>query len=255
MCLILCAYQHHPKYPLVIAANRDEFYERPTAPAKYWEDYPDILAGRDLEQMGTWLGIDRKGRYAAVTNYRDPRLKKEGVYSRGRLVADYLCGKKEPYEYLTDVSKAGNEYNGYNLLAGDSNSLYYYSNIEGALKKVSPGVHGLSNHLLNTPWLKVEKGKQALKRYLASDRAGDPFELLTIMSDDTEAEEHLLPCTGVSLEWERLLSSIFIRGESYGTRSTTVIFVDYRNHVQYIERSFLLDSGKWQEAAYEFDIT
>ncbi len=255
MCLILCAYEYHPRYPLVIVANRDEFYERPTTPAEYWEDYPDVLAGRDLEQMGTWLGIDRKGRYATVTNYRDPSLKKEGVNSRGRLVADYLCKKKEPYDYLVDVSKARYEYNGYNLLAGDNKSLYYYSNVEDDLKKVSPGVHGLSNHFLNTPWPKVEKGRQALKRHLASAKAGDPFELLAIMLDDTEAEEYLLPRTGVSLEWERRLSSIFIRGESYGTRSTTVIIVDDHNHVQFIERSFYRGLDKWQEVTYEFDIT
>ncbi len=254
MCLILFAYECHPQYRLVIAANRDEYYLRPTAQAVYWEDKPAILAGRDLEQHGTWLGITKTGCYAAVTNYRDPSLTREDVESRGRLVSNYLCGEGSPYEYLSGVHDGEDKYNGFNILAGDSKSLYYYSNVERQLKKVSPGVYGLSNHLLNTPWPKVEKGKAALTEHLKSRNAGEPAELLKILSDSANAADSVLPHTGVSMKWERLLSSIFIRGEIYGTRSSTVILVNRDNYVRFVERSFYQNSESWEEAAYEFHI-
>ena len=254
MCLILFAHESHPHYRLIIAANRDEYYLRPSLQASYWEDYANVLAGRDLEQNGTWLGITKTGRYAAVTNYRNPSLAREDVKSRGQLVSSYLCGKSRPKAYLSGVDEAEDEYNGYNILVGDAESLYYYSNIEREQKKISPGVYGLSNHLLNTPWPKVEKGKKALAKYLQSRNVGVADSLFEILSDNGVAADDALPHTGVSIKLERMLSPIFIKGDTYGTRSSTVILADRKNHVQLIERSFFQHHEGWAEAAYEFDI-
>jgi uncharacterized protein with NRDE domain len=167
MCLIAFAYKTHPRYSLVVAANRDEFYRRPTAPVDFWPECPCVLAGRDLEQGGTWLGVSRDGRFAALTNYRDPAANRPDARSRGELVRDYLCGSMSPQEYLERVKASGGDYNGFNLLVGDAGGLWYYSNRTDVVAAVAPGVHGLSNHLLDTPWPKVAKAKAGLAACLA----------------------------------------------------------------------------------------
>jgi uncharacterized protein with NRDE domain len=162
MCLILFAYQRHPRYRLILAANRDEFYARPTAPLGFWADHPQVLAGRDLEQKGTWLGVTRGGRLAAITNYRDPQAIKPNAPSRGHLVSDFLKGSIPPLDYLQDISASAARYSGFNLLVGDPSGLFYFSNHGAVMCRLAPGLYGLSNGLLDIPWPKVDQGKQAL---------------------------------------------------------------------------------------------
>ena len=173
MCLILFAYKVHPSYPLVLAANRDEFYDRPTQSADFWPDHPQLLAGIDLQEKGTWLGVTKEGKFAAITNYRDPASWKTAAPSRGKLVRDYLVGDLNPENYLKEISAHARDYNGFNLLLGDRENLWVFSN-QGDAKKLQPGIYGLSNHLLDTPWPKVQRGKQLLKKALA--KKGDALE-------------------------------------------------------------------------------
>lgn len=226
MCLILFAYKAHPKYKLIVAANRDEAYGRPTAAAHFWEDRPDILAGRDLEKMGTWMGVTSAGRFAALTNYRNPDENSAGKRTRGELVADFLKNVENGEVYLQKVAASRNAYPGFNLLAGDVNELFYYSNVGNSLQNIEPGVHGVSNHLLNTNWPKVEKGKSGLAKIISDDHPDMVNELFSHLESSDPAPDHLLPSTGVPLEWERLLSPIFIKSEGYGTRSSTVILMN-----------------------------
>jgi len=254
MCLILFAYDTHPKYRLILAANRDEFYSRPTEPAKFWEDHPSILAGRDLEALGTWIGLTGKGRFAAVTNYRAPALAQKKVKSRGEVVSRYLLSTAGPRGYLEQVKKECRLYNPFNLLAGDKTSLYFYSTFGNRVEKVTAGIHGLSNHLLDTPWPKVIKGKKALCEYLENNDKVDTEPLFNILADTTRAPDDELPDTGVSVGWERQLSSIFIKGIEYGTLSSTVVLIDRSKHVRFIERSFNSNQVSQNEVSYEFDI-
>jgi len=237
MCLILFAYKVHPVYQLIVAANRDEFLGRPTAPVHYWEDSPDILAGRDLEKMGTWMGITTIGRFAALTNYRDPKEITEGKRSRGELVADALKYKDNIKDYMIGLTGKKDLYPGYNLLAGDGTDLYYYSNKGQGFLKIEPGIYGVSNHLLNTPWPKVQKGKEAMSNIINGERDELVERLLGILQNSDQAPDELLPNTGVSLEWERKLSPLFIKSDNYGTRSSTVMLMS-NQEIQYVERVY-----------------
>ncbi|WP_335338485.1 NRDE family protein [Paenibacillus naphthalenovorans] len=225
LCLILFAYHAHETYKLIVAANRDEFYDRPTSPVHYWEDHPHILAGRDLSKMGTWMGVTTAGRFAALTNYRDPKEVLEGKRSRGELVAGFLKDRQDPESYMLEAAKKRDRYLGYNLLAGDADELYYYSNIENKVKKVGPGIYGLSNHLLNTDWPKVRRGKEGLAEIINGGRGDMAERILALLRQDDPVSDDLLPDTGISLEWERLLSPVFIQSEHYGTRSSTVLLM------------------------------
>lgn len=238
MCLILFAYDCHPEYSLVVAANRDEYYSRPTARAGFWEDCPGVLAGRDLERSGTWLGITKKGRFAALTNYRDPASYKPKALSRGMLVKDYLCCGLGPPEYAESLGGMREEYNGFNLLMMNKGALWYYSSLGTGLEAVRPGIYGLSNRLLDTPWPKVEKGKQGLRQILAESRDVSAEKLFDLLSDRARSNDEELPDTGVSLRWERLLSPIFIESDTYGTRASTVITIHRKRGVVFAERSF-----------------
>ncbi|MEH7073127.1 NRDE family protein [Neobacillus drentensis] len=237
MCLILFAYQVHPIYKLIMAANRDEFLGRPTAPAHYWEDKPDILAGRDLEKMGTWMGVTTTGRFAALTNYRDPQEVTEGKRSRGELVADALKYKDNIKDYMISLAGKKDLYPGFNLLAGDGTDLYYYSNKGQGLLKVEPGIYGVSNHLLNTSWPKVQKGKEGMSNIINGEQDELVESLLGILQDTEQAPDERLPNTGVSLEWERRLSPMFIKSDNYGTRSSTVMLMS-NLEIQYVERVY-----------------
>ena len=183
MCLILFSYQTHPKYSLILAANRDEYYNRPTEPLAFWNDRPDILAGRDLKRKGVWLGITRTGRICAITNFREPFLRIESAPSRGLLVSDFLAGQESPEFYLNQIKQVGNRYNGYNLLAGDRSGLYYYSNQANAVQKLTAGLYGLSNHFLNTPWPKVKKGKAALEALLEKKEEINTEDIFDILNE------------------------------------------------------------------------
>lgn len=250
MCTILLAYEAHPRYRLVLAANRDEFYQRPTAPAAYWEEHPGLFAGRDLVHRGTWLGVTSNGRIAALTNFRQAKELHMHGPSRGRLVSGFLSAGGSAQEYLAALGRDAGVYSGYNLLAGGPDRLYCYSNRGGGLVPVEPGVHGLSNHLWDTPWPKVRRGKEALARLLA---AGDfsQDDLFAILADRTRAPDGELPDTGVGIDLERLLSSIFIASESYGTRSSTLLLVDRAFRATFVERSF--DEGAAGDTTASFD--
>jgi uncharacterized protein with NRDE domain len=250
MCLILFAYKVHPKYKLMVAANRDEFYQRPTAPVHFWEDDSEILAGRDLEKMGTWMGITKSGRFAALTNYRDPQEATEGKRSRGELVANALQYKGEIKEYMQSLVNNKDLYPGYNLLAGDGDELYYYSNVGQELKKITPGIYGVSNHLLNTEWPKVQAGKEGLAVILKSEHEDYVEPLLTLLQKADQAPDEKLPQTGVSLEWERMLSPMFIKSGDYGTRSSTVLLMEEKE-IHYVERVFTSNEINTQKYTIE----
>jgi uncharacterized protein with NRDE domain len=229
MCLIVLAYKVHPSYPLIVAANRDEFLERPTVVAHFWPDAAHILAGRDLRAGGTWLGVTTGGRFAALTNHRDLRRPPVSGPSRGDLVRKALETGIEGVD--TSV------YEGFNLLHGTVDELMYHSNVNGAHSILEPGIHGLSNHLLNTPWPKVQRARQQLTDLLGSG-AIDPEDLFQLLGDITPATDDELPDTGIGLEWERVLSPIHIRTERYGTRCSTVLLVDHQSVVTFEEKSY-----------------
>jgi len=238
MCLILFAHRAHPDYSLIMAANRDEAYARPAAAAAFWDDAPQVCAGRDLEKGGTWLGITRTGRFAAVTNYRDPMAPRAAPLSRGALVRDFLAGDAGARHYLSQVNASGTQYNGFILIAGNLDRLYCLSNRGPGVQPVSPGVHGLSNHLLDTPWPKIQRAREIMQSVLTSPEAELISGLFEVLADRTRARDEELPDTGVGVERERELSSIFIDGERYGTRASTLILVHRTGGVLFIERSY-----------------
>ncbi|WP_066069196.1 NRDE family protein [Neobacillus soli] len=250
MCLILFAYQVHPSYKFIVAANRDESLQRPTASAHFWEDSPDILAGRDLEKMGTWVGVTCTGRFAALTNYRNPKEVTEGKRSRGELVAGALKYKGNVKDYMQTLTVNKDLYPGYNLLAGDENELYYYSNMGQKLQRLEPGIYGVSNHLLNTEWPKVQKGKAGLTQIISDKQGNLVEELLILLQNADVAPDERLPNTGVSFELERMLSPLFIKGENYGTRSSTVLLMADKE-MHYIERVYTKESFNDQRFTIE----
>ncbi len=253
MCLILFAYEIHPVHRLVFAANRDEFYDRPTRPARFWKSDPSILAGKDLKGGGTWMGVARPGRLAAVTNFREPGNQKTDALSRGSLVLDFLKQEGSPRKYLEKVRSQARRFNGFNLLAGDGQSLCHYSNRGGDIRNIEPGIHGLSNHLLDTPWPKTERGTRMLAKTMSNPDRVKPEHLFAILADDTKPPDDQLPHTGVSLEWERILSPLFVSSEFYGTRSSTVLLWDRDGTVQFAERTFHSAAGtKCEAETFEF---
>ncbi len=254
MCLLLIALKTHPAYKLILLANRDEYYDRPTCPAAFWDDAPFLLAGKDLQGGGTWLGVTRKGRIAAVTNYRDPASVRESAPSRGRLVSNFLLGQQGPLEYLDKVDQEAGKYNGFNLIIGDQGQLFWYSNRGDGVRALSPGIYGLSNYLLDTPWPKVVRGKDALTRLLSGQRAPSLEELFHILADRTIPDDASLPHTGVELEWERILSPIFIVSPTYGTRSSTVLLIDMQDRVTFVEKTFNSDLDHPTSVEYKFKV-
>jgi uncharacterized protein with NRDE domain len=253
MCSIFFAYDAHPKYQLIPAANRDEFYERPTAAAQFWTDAPEILAGRDSVYRGTWLGVTRNGRFSAVTNYRDP-LAPTGNLSRGNLVGDFLRFAETPAGYLQKVRQNAGNYSGFNLLAGEFDSeIGYFSNRGDGVKILESGIYGLSNHLLDTPWRKVARGKKALADLIEKENF-TVQSLFEILVDATKAGDEDLPDTGIGLELERVLSSIFIETPVYGTRCSTVLLIETSGKVSFAERTFKQARGHWEENSFEFEI-
>ncbi|MGY4525130.1 NRDE family protein [Pseudomonas sp. TE21394] len=234
MCLIVFAWRPGHALPLVVAANRDEFYARPTQALAAWEDAPGVYAGRDLEAGGTWLGVGPQGRFAALTNIRDPR-QPLGPRSRGELVAAYLQGELEVEAYLDQVASRSDQYSGFNLLVGDGRQLGYLHARDAAPCLLEAGVYGVSNAGLDTPWPKLLKARSGLQRLLET---ADPQRLLALLADAEPAPEGELPETGVGLATEKLLSSVFIASHNYGTRASTVLLVDDQGRRRLIERSF-----------------
>jgi uncharacterized protein with NRDE domain len=254
MCLLLLALQQHSKYKLILAANRDEFYDRPTTPLEFWESNPDLLAGRDLKAGGTWLGTTRTGRLAAITNYRDPAHAIEHASSRGKLVLDFLRKKVPATEYLERIASVEHQYNGFNLVLGSVSELFWHSNRSDGMKRLTKGIYGLSNHLLDTPWPKLKRAKRGFREVIGAGGKILPEELFRVLSDLTLPPDDDLPDTGVGLEWERILSPVFISSPVYGTRSSSVILVDHENQVQFTERTYRDRPDRFQDTAFGFRV-
>ncbi|WP_152654966.1 NRDE family protein [Oceanobacillus sp. CFH 90083] len=238
MCLITFAYHTHPQYKLILLSNRDEFYNRPTLPAAFWEDKPDILAGRDLLQQGTWLAVSKQGKFAAVTNYRDPALPEVKTFSRGELPVNFLLQNIDGAAFLSQLSKNRHNYAGYNILFGDKDTLYHYNNVYNQGLKIEAGIHGLSNDTLNTSWPKVERSKSGLAQYIQTHTEMKTEDLLHLLKNRTQADDKSLPQTGIPADLEKALSSIFIATPEYGTRASTILLIDYDNNVIFIEKTY-----------------
>ncbi|MCF6137446.1 NRDE family protein [Pseudalkalibacillus berkeleyi] len=252
MCVLYFAYKVHPKYPLILAANRDEFYERPTAPIHFWEDHPDILAGRDLREKGTWMGVNTQGRIAALTNFRDPNEWTNHKISRGKIVREFLNSEIDPFTFLKQLQSTRSDYRGFNIIVGTTQGLYYYSNVQNEITEIVPGIHGLSNHFLNTTWPKVEKGKHDMSLCIAKESPIDHECLFEILANRDRPEIQHLPNTGIGLEWEEKLSSIFIDTNTYGTRSSSVLTMSSEDHVDFVEKSII--DGKVNNTHFSFSI-
>ncbi|NKF21964.1 NRDE family protein [Solimonas marina] len=238
MCLIALALDAHPRYSLVLAANRDEFHARPTAPASYWDDAPQIFGGRDLQQHGGWLAVGSAGRWAAVTNVRRMEATDPAAPSRGQLVAGYLRGTQDAQRYGEALAASASRYAGFNLLLGDRNGVWYLSNLpQFTMQRLEPGLHAVSNASLDTPWPKLVTLKSRLQQWCSdADTASDT--LFAALADPRPAADADLPETGVGLDRERFLSSAFISSPAYGTRCSTVLTVDAGGHAAFHERRF-----------------
>lgn len=254
MCLVFIAVSRNSKYKLVLASNRDEFYNRKTAPAHFWEDHPFVVGGRDLEAAGTWMAMTRTGKIGLVTNYRDPTNINPGAPSRGKLVSDFLVNGDSPDYYIKEVSKKGSQYNGFNLITGTINDLWYYSNYGKGIQPLTPGIYGLSNHLLDTAWPKVIRGKENFTRQLSNKEIAVDA-MLNMLYDEERAADSALPDTGIGLERERALSSMFIKTKGYGTRCSTVVLVTHNNEVTYAERVYDLNTFQYTTQEFKFRIT
>jgi uncharacterized protein with NRDE domain len=251
MCLAFVALDAHREFALVLAANRDEAYARGTDPAHWWEE--GILAGRDRVAGGTWLGVTRQGRWSLVTNVRDAGLKDPDAPSRGAMVRAALEDSRSPL-MVAAAATLPSRHNGFNLLVGDRRGGAYASNRASGALVLQTGIHGLSNHVLDSPWPKVEHGKRAFASWVAAGDT-DIATLLDLLRDDREAPDASLPRTGVSLEWERRLSSAFIVSAEYGTRCSTVVTVSRAGHVRFVERNFAPGGEAQPDIVHEFDIS
>lgn len=253
MCLIFLSINDHPKYKLIIAANRDEFYARKTAAADYWTDHPEIVGGRDLEAMGTWMAMTKSGKIGMVTNYRDLKNLNPNAPTRGLLVSDFLTNDYQSEEYLKELHLKADQYNGFNLLVGDMNELYYYSNYQSKILKLEAGTYGLSNALLDTPWPKVKKGKEKFALAIGEDVI-EVDRLFQMLQDEGIALDNELPDTGLDLERERALSAMFIKTPNYGSRCSTVVLVDRNNQISYSERVYNLKTFEFSRRDYTFKV-
>lgn len=283
MCLLVFSLRRHAEIPLIFAGNRDEFRGRPAKPAHFWPEHPDLLAGRDLEAGGTWLGVTRGGRFATVTNYREPGERRPDARSRGDLVVDFLTGSDPAESYLTKLQDRADDYNGFNLILGTPDELYYFSNrgarenggvadpdrsgetakrvsggestvgSPGRIHELEPGVYGLSNEQLDTPWPKVRRAKSLFHKAIGEYGAA-PEPLLEMLADRERAQDGELPSTGLTQEWERALSSIFISGKEYGTRASTVVLWHRDGGVTFVERSFGPEGTVLATERYQFSV-
>ena len=254
MCLIYIAWRRHPRYRLVVAANRDEFHARPALPAHWWDDAPGVLAGRDLEAGGTWLGITSGGRFASITNYRGSSAPLDDARSRGALVSEFLAGDHSAPGYLDRITREGRRYNGFSLLAMDGDRLAFASNRSRGVVRLAPGVYGLSNHLLDTPWPKVTDGKRDLERLLAEPEVRVP-DLLALLAAghprSDEAPRADIECDPGRMQWR---SSRFILGGDYGTRTSTAVLLDAGGTGVFVERSFDADGAAVGDVGFELDM-
>lgn len=258
MCFIVFNFKKHNKYKLIFCANRDEFYKRKTEKLHYWHLFDEseknrILAGRDLESGGTWLGITKSGRFAALTNFREGIAKNPDKISRGLIVKNYLEGSYDPRNYAKRLEADKEYYEGFNLLFGSKDELYYFSNRSNGLLPISEGIYGLSNATLDTPWPKIRRGKRIFDKIISYDEV--PVEaLFEMLSDDEKPENRELPFTGVSEEFEKELSPIFVKMNAYGTRSSSVILIDYNDNVEFYEKNYDSSGKEVNNSYYSFQI-
>lgn len=240
MCIAYLSLGVNPDWPLLIAANRDEFHERPALPARPWPEAPQMIAGRDLSAGGTWLGFTLDQRWALLTNFRDPASHRDEVESRGRLVCDFLQGEASCEEYTTFIHSKARQYNGFNLIVGEGTAAWYVGNHKASKgpTRLEPGRYALSNHALDTPWPKVERLRNQLDARMPSKAELELGPIYEVLRDGERAEDHALPSTGIPLETERLLSSIFIVSPHYGTRCSTIIALDGQGRGVFSETSY-----------------
>ena len=236
MCLLAFAWQVHPYYPLILIGNRDEFYARPAQAIAYWQDVPFILAGRDEQEGGTWLGVTNDGRWAALTNYREPNAPK-GLLSRGHLVAEFLKAQVEPLAYAQQIFSQAEQYSGFNLLIGNREQVAVVSNRGTEPQLLKKGIYGLSNQLLDSPWPKTQRLKAGLSQ-LVKQNSFDIEQALLLLQDTTQPNDADLPDTGVGLVWERLLATAFIKSPIYGTRASSILLLG-KNTIQLTEQTWL----------------
>ncbi|MCY7388048.1 MAG: NRDE family protein [Burkholderiales bacterium] len=256
MCLIAFAWNAHPDYRLVVGANRDEWHDRSATPAGWWKDHPEILAGRDLKAGGTWMGVTRNGRFAAVTNFRDPGDKRSTARSRGELVTAFLNSETTPEKFLSATKQQSHEYNGFNLIVGDTSSLAYFSSVRGDVNSLAPGVYALSNHTLNEPWPKVKAAKSALEAALQAEmpEKARQMAILNFLSDTTNAADGALPDTGVSIEWERVLSPALIVTPKYGTRASTILSLTNAGDLAFAEHTRAVNGSVSSVTEFHFKV-
>jgi uncharacterized protein with NRDE domain len=253
MCLVVLLWRVRPEFPCVLAANRDEFHARPSAPAHWWPESPDVLAGKDLKAGGTWLGVGRNGRFAALTNFRNGAAARPDAPSRGALVKEMLESDRTVTDSLRRLRTVGPQYNPFNILVSDGRRLGVYESVTGEGRELGAGVYGLSNHLLDTPWPKVRNAKIRIASALTDVR--DENAVMHLLRDDRPAPDHELPDTGVRREWERLLSSAFIRADDYGTRCTTVLRIDDAAHAQFDEWTWDAAGAEVGRESFSFDLS
>jgi len=252
MCILLVAHDVHPHYRLVLMANRDEAYDRPAAPAAFWEDAPEVLAGRDLRDGGTWLGVTRSGRWAALTNFREPGRRRQEAPSRGGLVSGFLLGSKTPASFVHEETAGAGAYNGFSLFCGDGSALAFLSNRDAAPRILEPGLYGLSNGPLDRPWPKVELGRRGLASLLEAAPPLDEEGVFSLLADASRPPDEDLPDTGLGLEIERALSPIFVATERYGTRCSTLLALDMEGAALFVERTYHAGASAWTESRHPF---
>ena len=255
MCLILFALNTHEKYKLILAANRDEFFERPSKELHYWEENKNVMGGKDLVSGGTWLGLRSDGRFIAITNYRDKHYKDEHEYSRGEISRSFLLGNEPLDTFLNQVSSQRQRYSRFNLLISDDgcDTITYYSNVRDSSTTIKEGIHGLSNAFLDTPWPKVTKGVKYLENLIQSDTLNVPA-LMKLLSDDAPAPEKLLPDTGIPFDLEQKLSPVFISLKGYGTRCSTVLLIDRKNTATMHEVTYNENGDKTSEKSLSMSL-
>ncbi|MBF0225068.1 MAG: NRDE family protein [Desulfobacterales bacterium] len=247
MCSVFFAYNAHPDYFLILASNRDEFYSRPTLPLHRWQNSyntANIIAGKDIENQGTWLGITLQGRLSVLTNYREVKFKPKSPPSRGLIVTDFLSSDENIFSWGKNLELQGSLHNGFNLIFADKQEFYYYSNRGSGIKKLEPGIYGLSNHLLDTPWPKIAQGKKVFESLIFDESRIDIDKIFDFLQDKSKPEDTLLPDTGVGLEWERILSSLFVQSPYYGTRSSSIVLIEKVGKVTFIEQTYMDNQKK-----------
>lgn len=252
MCLIVIAHQAHPEWPFIVAANRDEFHARPSQDAHWWPDRPEVLGGRDLQAGGSWFAIDRRGRFAAVTNFRDAEPPPRNRTSRGELITAFLDGERAPLEFLEDVD--GDRYGGFNLLVGDADSLAYLSNRDGGCRVLMPGIYGVANATLDTPWPKLERSKERLAALLDAGSVNET-SLLRLLDDRERARVDQVESGTLPFDTAHALTAPFIVTPEYGTRCSTVVFRRDNGLVRFVEKRFDAGGAATGSSEFRFDVT